>query len=42
MRTLVVTGDDFGFSRGVNRAIVEAHEQGILTNASLMVNGEAL
>ncbi len=41
MRTLVVTGDDFGFSRGVNRAIVEAHERGILTNASLMVNGEA-
>ena len=21
----MVTGDDFGFSRGVNRAIVEAH-----------------
>lgn len=36
-----MTGDDFGFSRGVNQAILQAHEQGILTNASLMVNGEA-
>jgi hopanoid biosynthesis associated protein HpnK len=41
LRTLVVTGDDFGFSRGVNRAILEAHERGILTSASLMVTGEA-
>jgi chitin disaccharide deacetylase len=41
VRTLAVTGDDFGFSRGVNRAIVEAHERGVLTSASLMVTGEA-
>jgi hopanoid biosynthesis associated protein HpnK len=41
VRTLIVTGDDFGFSRGVNRAIIEAHERGILTHASLMVNGDA-
>jgi hopanoid biosynthesis associated protein HpnK len=41
VRTLIVTGDDFGFSRGVNRAIVEAHDKGVLTNASLMVNGDA-
>ena len=41
MRRLVVTGDDFGFSRGVNRAIVEAHEKGVLTSASLMVTGDA-
>ena len=40
-RSLIVTGDDFGFSRGVNRAILEAHERGILTSASLMVTGEA-
>lgn len=42
MRTLVVTGDDFGFSREVNRAIVEAHDRGILTSASLMIAGDAV
>jgi len=36
-----VSADDFGLSPGVNRGIVEAHEKGILTNASLMVNGAA-
>ncbi|HEY3169384.1 MAG TPA: hopanoid biosynthesis-associated protein HpnK [Thermoanaerobaculia bacterium] len=41
LRKLIVTGDDFGFSRGVNRAIVQAHERGILTSASLMITGEA-
>ena len=41
MRSLVVTGDDFGFSREVNRAIVEAYERGVLTCASLMINGDA-
>ncbi|HET7451863.1 MAG TPA: ChbG/HpnK family deacetylase, partial [Thermoanaerobaculia bacterium] len=39
LKALVVTGDDFGFSRGVNRAIAEAHDAGILTAASLMVTG---
>lgn len=41
MRRLVVTGDDFGASAAVNRAIVEAHDRGILTSASLMVTGAA-
>ena len=40
-RSLVINGDDFGFSTGVNRAIIAAHEQGVLTSASLMVTGEA-
>lgn len=40
-RRLIVNGDDFGFSSGVNHAIIRAHEQGILTSASLMVTGEA-
>ena len=40
-RFLIITGDDFGLSTGVNRAIIEAHESGVLTNASLMVTGEA-
>jgi chitin disaccharide deacetylase len=34
---LVVNADDFGLSRGVNEGIIEAHLQGIVTSASLMV-----
>ena len=40
-RSVIITGDDFGYSRGVNRAIIEAHEAGVLTGASLMVAGDA-
>lgn len=39
MRCLIVNGDDFGASRGVNRGILEAHRAGILTSASLLVSG---
>ena len=40
-RVLIVTADDFGISRGVNRGIVEAHREGILTSTSLMVSRPA-
>ncbi len=40
-RSIIITGDDFGSSPQVNRAIIQAHEQGVLTGASLMVTGEA-
>jgi hopanoid biosynthesis associated protein HpnK len=40
-RWLIVTGDDLGHSSEVNRAILSAHRDGILTSASLMVNGAA-
>lgn len=40
-RWLVVNADDFGLSRGVNAGIIAAHEQGIVTSASLMVRGPA-
>lgn len=40
-RYMIITGDDFGSSHGVNQAIIEAHSRGILTSASLMVSGDA-
>jgi predicted glycoside hydrolase/deacetylase ChbG (UPF0249 family) len=39
---LIFNGDDFGASTGVNRGIVECHEQGVLTSTSLMVTGRAV
>jgi predicted glycoside hydrolase/deacetylase ChbG (UPF0249 family) len=36
-RYLILNADDFGYSAGVNRAILRAHCQGVLTSASLMV-----
>src|SRR5437016_12993258 len=41
MKWLIVTGDDFGLHRGVTRGIIQAHRDGILTSASLMVNRPA-
>ena len=41
MRRLVVNADDFGLSRDVNRGIIEAHREGILTATTLMATGAA-
>jgi hopanoid biosynthesis associated protein HpnK len=41
LRRLIVNADDFGFTSGVNRAIVEAHSRGIVTSSTLMANGPA-
>jgi len=38
---LIITADDFGRSREINAAVLEAHRRGILTSASLMVAGAA-
>jgi chitin disaccharide deacetylase len=38
---LIVSADDFGASREVNRAVIRAHVEGVLTSCSLMVTGEA-
>jgi len=38
LKQLIVNADDFGISEGVNRGIVEAHRQGILTSTTLMAN----
>jgi hopanoid biosynthesis associated protein HpnK len=39
VRRLIVNADDFGLTSGVNRGIVEAHERGIVTSATLMACG---
>ncbi len=39
---LIFSGDDYGRAPSINAAIVKAHEQGVLTSASLMVTGEAV
>jgi predicted glycoside hydrolase/deacetylase ChbG (UPF0249 family) len=40
-RLLLVNADDFGYTHDVNRGIVEAHRDGILTATTLMANGAA-
>src|SRR5881409_988392 len=40
MKYLIVNGDDFGASPGINRGIMEAHLHGILTSTSLLVKTE--
>lgn len=40
-RYLIVNADDFGRSTGINRGVIMAHEQGIVTSASLMVRWPA-
>src|SRR3954451_21419733 len=41
IRYLIVNADDLGQSPGINRGIVQAHEEGIVTSASLMVRWPA-
>lgn len=41
MKLLVVNADDFGFCPAVNRGVVRAHVEGIVTSASLMVRWPA-
>jgi hopanoid biosynthesis associated protein HpnK len=40
VRRLIVNADDFGLTRGVNRAIIESHRDGIVTSSTLMANGQ--
>ena len=41
MPILIVNADDFGLSSGINRGIVKAHENGIVTSTSVMVRWPA-
>jgi predicted glycoside hydrolase/deacetylase ChbG (UPF0249 family) len=38
---LILNADDFGLTRGINRAIAELHAAGALTSATLMATGRA-
>lgn len=40
-RYVIVNADDFGESPGVNRGVIEAHERGIVTSASLLLDQPA-
>lgn len=42
VRQLIVTADDFGQHPEINNGIIEAHQRGIVTSASLMVHGSAV
>lgn len=41
MKELIVNADDWGLTPGINRGVVRAFQQGIVTSASLMVTGSA-
>lgn len=40
-RWVIFNADDFGRSPGINRGVIEAHEDGLVTSASLMVRWPA-
>jgi predicted glycoside hydrolase/deacetylase ChbG (UPF0249 family) len=42
VRRLIINADDLGLTEGVNRAILEAAQHGVVTSATLMANGVAL
>jgi len=39
VRALIVNADDFGLTRGVSAGILAAHRHGIVTSATVLVNG---
>jgi len=41
VRRLIVNADDLGLTRGVNRGIIEAHQNGIVSSSTLMATGAA-
>jgi len=41
VKRLIINADDFGFTSGVNRAIIQAHTRGVVTSSTLMAHGSA-
>ncbi len=40
-RKLIVSGDDLGLHEGINRGVLQGHEEGIVTSASIVACGRA-
>lgn len=38
MIKLIVNADDFGYSRGINHGIIDAHQNGIVNSTTMMMN----
>ena len=38
MKKVIINADDFGLAHGVNKGIIKAHQEGILTSTTLMAN----
>jgi len=38
IKRLIVNADDFGRTAGINHGVIQAHERGIVTSATMMVN----
>lgn len=41
MKHLIINADDFGYSYGVNKGIIEAHTNGVVTSTSVLVDAVA-
>ena len=41
LKRIILNGDDFGFSSGVNKGILDSIEKGVLTSTSVMINRPA-
>jgi len=37
-RRIIINADDFGLCEGVNKAVAQAHSDGVLTSATIMTN----
>jgi len=42
VRRLIINADDFGLTLGVNRAVVETHDRGVVTSATMMATAGAV
>jgi predicted glycoside hydrolase/deacetylase ChbG (UPF0249 family) len=42
VKHVIFNADDFGYSAGINRGIIDAHTRGVVTSATLVVNGPAV
>lgn len=41
MKYLIINSDDFGYTKGINKGIIEGHTKGVVTSTSVMVDERA-